>query len=109
MVFAALDLEWLQGVYYAPPRELLPEGATWTKIDGKGTVLVTGTKIDGNVTKPRGLSRTGKVAVGEPLPEKSLLQDFLARKNGVTNAMDPRGISVSMPSSPPAARSWRET
>src|SRR5437899_7026739 len=39
VVFAALDLDWLNGSDYAL-QKLLPEGATWTKIDTNGTILV---------------------------------------------------------------------
>jgi len=38
VVFAALDLDWLNGSDYALQMQL-PAGATWTKIDGKGTIL----------------------------------------------------------------------
>ena len=38
VVFAALDLDWLNRSDYALQMQL-PEGATWTKIDGKGTIL----------------------------------------------------------------------
>ena len=39
VVFAALDLDWVNGSDYALQMQL-PQGATWTKIDGKGTILV---------------------------------------------------------------------
>ncbi len=80
VVFAALDLDWLSRSDYAL-QKLLPEGATWTKIDGKGTVLVR-------------YPESEKWRVGEPLPETSLLKAFLTRKNGVMEAVDPNGISV---------------
>ncbi len=40
VVFAALDLDWVNQSDYAI-QKLLPVGATWTKIDGNGTILVT--------------------------------------------------------------------
>ena len=39
VVFAALDLDWVNRSDYALQMQL-PEGATWTKIDGNGTVLM---------------------------------------------------------------------
>ena len=80
VVFAALDLDWVNRSDYALQMQL-PEGATWTKIDGKGTILA-------RYPAPE------KWLVGEPLPEMSLLKTFLARKNGVMEAVDPKGISV---------------
>ena len=80
VVFAALDLDWLNRSDYALQMQL-PQGATWTKIDGKGTILV-------RYPAPE------KWLVGEPLPEMSLLKTFLTRKNGVMEAVDPKGISV---------------
>ena len=80
VVFAALDLEWLNGSDYALKLQL-PPGATWTKIDGKGTILA-------RYPAPE------KLLVGEPLPDTALLKTFLARKNGVMEAVDPKGISV---------------
>jgi PAS domain S-box-containing protein len=80
VVFAALDLDWLDRSDYAL-QKLLPEGATWTKIDTNGTILVR-------------YPAREKRFVGEPLPEKSLLTAFLTQKNGVMEARDPKGISV---------------
>jgi PAS domain S-box-containing protein len=80
VVFAALDLDWLDSSDYALQVQL-PQGATWTKIDGKGTILV-------RYPAPE------KGLVGEPLPEQSLLKTFLAQKNGVMEAVDPKGIRV---------------
>ena len=80
VVFAALDLDWVNRSDYALQMQL-PQGATWTKIDGNGTILV-------RYPAPE------KGLVGEPLPEMSLLKTFLARKNGVMEAVDPKGISV---------------
>ena len=39
VVFAALDLDWVSRSDYALQMQL-PKGATWTKIDGNGTILV---------------------------------------------------------------------
>ncbi len=80
VVFAALDLDWLNGSDYALQMQL-PEGATWTKIDGKGTILT-------RYPAPE------KWLVGQPLPEQSLLKTFLAQKNGVLEAVGPQGSSV---------------
>ena len=80
VVFAALDLDWVNRSDYALQVQL-PEGATWTKIDGKGTILV-------RYPAPE------KGLVGEPLPEMSLLTTFLTRKSGVMEAVDPKGNSV---------------
>ena len=80
VVFAALDLGWLNGSDYALQMQL-PEGATWTKIDGKGTILA-------RYPAPE------KLLVGEPLPDMVLLKTFLARKNGVMEGVDRKGISV---------------
>jgi PAS domain S-box-containing protein len=82
VVFAALDLDWVNRSDYAVQMQL-PEGATWTKIDGKGTILV-------RYPAPE------KWLVGEPLPlpEMSLLRTFLTQKNGVIEVADPKGTSV---------------
>lgn len=80
VVFAALDLDWVNRSDYALQMQL-PPGATWTKIDGKGTILA-------RYPAPE------KWLVGEPLPDMALLKTFLARKNGVMEAVDPKGISV---------------
>ena len=39
VVFAALDLDWVSRSDYVLQMQL-PQGATWTKIDGNGTILV---------------------------------------------------------------------
>ena len=80
VVFAALDLDWLNGSDYALQMQL-PAGATWTKIDGKGTILA-------RYPAPE------KWLVGEPMPDMALLKTFLARKSGVMEVVDPKGISV---------------
>jgi len=80
VVFAALDLDWLDGSDYAL-QKLLPEGATWTRIDTNGTILVRHPASE-------------KRLVGKPLPERPLLSAFLAQKNGVLEAVDPKGVPV---------------
>ncbi|MCX6917031.1 MAG: hypothetical protein NT167_28995, partial [Verrucomicrobia bacterium] len=80
VVFGALDLDWVNRSDYAL-QKLLPEGATWTKIDTNGTILVRYPAPENGL-------------VGEPLPEMSLLKTFLSRKSGVLEVVDPKGISV---------------
>ena len=80
VVFAALDLDWLDRSDYALQLQL-PEGATWTKIDGNGTVLARYPEPETKL-------------VGEPLPEQQLLKSFQTRKNGVMEAADSRGGAV---------------
>jgi PAS domain S-box-containing protein len=80
VVFAALDLDWLNDSDYALQMQL-PAGATWTKIDGKGTILA-------RYPAPE------KWLVGEPMRDMALLKSFLARKSGVMEVVDPKGISV---------------
>ena len=80
VVFAALDLEWVNRSDYALQLQL-PEGATWTKIDGSGRILLR-------------YPATEKGLLGQPLPEKVLLKTFLTRKNGAVEAVDPTGVSV---------------
>ncbi len=80
VVFAALDLEWVNRSDYALQLQL-PAGAAWTKVDGNGTILV-------RYPEPE------KELVGESLPEMSLLKTFLAQKNGVLEAVDTRGVPV---------------
>jgi PAS domain S-box-containing protein len=79
VVFAALDLDWLNRSDYAL-QMLLPKGGTWTKIDAHGTILVR--------------YPVPEKWLGESLPEKSLLKIFLTQKNGFVEAMDPKGIPV---------------
>jgi len=80
VVFAALDLDWLNRSDYALQIQL-PQGATWTKIDGNGTILVRYPAVE-------------KWLVSEPLPEAALLKAFLTHKNGVMEAVDPKGMSI---------------
>ena len=80
VVYAALDLEWVNRSDYALQMQL-PSGATWTKVNGDGTILV-------RYPAPKsGL-------VGEPLPEMSLLKTFQTRKDGVLDVVDSNGVSV---------------
>src|SRR5581483_7096541 len=80
VVFAAVDLDWINKSDYALEK-LLPEGCTWTKIDGNGTILL-------RYPAPE------KSLIGEPLEEKSLVKAFLARKNGVLEMTDSKGVRV---------------
>ena len=80
VVFAALDVEWVNRSDYALQMQL-PPGATWTKIDSKGTVLVRYPASENGL-------------VGKPLPELSLLQTLLTRKTGVMELVDPKGIPM---------------
>ncbi len=80
VVFAALDLDWVNRSDYALQMQL-PPGATWTKIDSQGTILLRYPAPEEGV-------------VGEPLPDMSLVKTFLTKKNGVMEAVDARGISV---------------
>ena len=77
VVFAALDLDWVNRSDYALQMQL-PQGATWTKIDGKGTILV-------RYPAPE------KGLVGEPLPEMSLLKTFLTAKKRCHGGGGPEG------------------
>jgi PAS domain S-box-containing protein len=78
VVFAALDLDWLNASDYVPQMQL-PQGATWTKIDTNGTVLVRYPE-----SKPS--------LVGKPLPEKSFFKISLIQTNGFMEAVDPKGV-----------------
>lgn len=77
VVFAALDLAWLKSSDYLP-QMLLPEGATWTKIDTNGAVLV-------RYPAPE------KAMEGKPLPELSFLKTFQSQTNGIMEAVDSEG------------------
>jgi PAS domain S-box-containing protein len=80
VVFATLDLDWLNASDYALQMQL-PRGATWTKVDSKGTILA-------RYPGPK------KSLVGEPLSDLSLLKTFLTRKSGVLEAVDSKGAPV---------------
>jgi signal transduction histidine kinase len=73
-------LDWFNRSDYAL-QKVLPQGATWTKIDGNGTILV-------RYPAPE------KSLIGEPLPEMPLLKTFLTQTNGVMEVADRKGISV---------------
>ncbi|MFO1487333.1 MAG: PAS domain S-box protein [Verrucomicrobiota bacterium] len=76
VVFAALDLEWLNRSQYALTVHL-PAGTTWTKIDVNGTILVRQPAANG--------------WIGQLLPERALVKQFLQQKNGELEAADERG------------------
>jgi PAS domain S-box-containing protein len=80
IVFAALDLDWLNGSDYVP-QMLLLKGASWTRIDTNGTILA-------RYPAPE------KSLVGQPLLEKSLFRTSLTRTNGVLEAVDSKGTRV---------------
>ena len=80
VVFAALDLDWLNGSDYVL-QMLLPKGATWTKTDTNGTILV-------RYPVPK------TSLVGKPLSEWPLFKTFLTQTNGVIEAVDAEGIHV---------------
>lgn len=80
VVFAAMDLDWLDGSDYALWK-LLPEGAIWTRIDTNGMILVRHPALE-------------KWLVADPLPQKPTLDAILAQKNGVLEAVDPKGVRV---------------
>ena len=95
VVFAALDLDWLNGSDYAP-QMLLPQGATWTKIDTKGTILV-------RYPAP-------KEVAGRQAPARIVaVKTFLTQKTASWRRWTRRVFQSSMTSRPPAARSWRAT
>jgi PAS domain S-box-containing protein len=77
VVFAALDLAWLKSSDYLPEM-LMPKGATWTKVDTNGTILV---RYPAPVTP----------IVGKFLPEESLFKTFRSQTNGLIEAVDSQG------------------
>lgn len=79
VVFAALDLDWFNRSQYALQSQL-PSGATWTKIDLNGTILVQ--------------QPASEKWIGRPWPEKALLNTFLTQKNGLMEAVNAQGISI---------------
>ena len=79
VVFAALDLDWFNRAQFALQSQL-PPGATWTKIDLNGTILVRQPMTEN--------------WIGRPWPEKELLQTFLTQKNGLMEAVNAQGISM---------------
>jgi PAS domain S-box-containing protein len=80
VVFAALDLDWLNSSDYVP-QMLLPKGATWTRVDTNRTILVR-------------YPAPGTSLVGKPLPENSWFKSLLPQTNGLREAVDPQGIHV---------------
>ena len=78
VVYAALDLEWFNRSQYALTLHL-PGGTTWTKIDLNGTILVR--------------QPAPEHWLGQPLPEQSLLQTFLTKKNGELEATNAQGMA----------------
>ena len=78
VVFAALDLEWLNRSQYALKLHL-PEGTTWTKIDLNGTILVR--------------QPAPEHWIGQPLPEQALVKTFLEKKNGELEAVNEQGVA----------------
>ncbi len=78
VVFAALDLEWLNRSQYALKLHL-PEGTTWTKIDLNGKILVR--------------QPAPEHWIGQPLPEPALVKTFLAQKNGELEAVNAQGVA----------------
>jgi PAS domain S-box-containing protein len=80
VVFAALDLAWLDGSDYAL-QKLLPQGAAWTKVDTHGTILARHPALE-------------KWLLADPLPQKSTLDAILAQENGVMESVDPKGVRV---------------
>lgn len=78
VVFAALDLDWLNRSQYALMLHL-PEGTTWTKIDLNGTILVR--------------QPAPEHWIGRPLPEQALVKTFLTQKNGELEALNAQGVA----------------
>ena len=78
VVFAALDLEWLNRSQYALKLHL-PEGSTWMKIDLNGKILVR--------------QPSPENWIGRPLPEQALLKIILAQKNGELEAANDQGVA----------------
>ena len=78
VVFAALDLDWLNRSQFALKLHL-PEGTTWTKIDLNGTILVR--------------QPAPEHWLGQPLPEPALVKTFLEKKNGELEAQNAQGVA----------------
>ena len=78
VVFAALDLDWLNRSQFALKLHL-PEGTTWTKIDLNGTILVR--------------QPAPEHWIGQPLPEPALVKTFLEKKNGELEALNAQGVA----------------
>jgi PAS domain S-box-containing protein len=80
VVYAALDLDWFNRSQFALQSQL-PPGATWTKIDLNGTILVR--------------QPAPEQWIGRAWPEKSLLKTVLSRTNGHRDAVNAQGIPTS--------------
>jgi PAS domain S-box-containing protein len=77
VVFATLDLDWVNRFESALPAQL-PQGATWTEVERAGRILV-------RYPSP-------EKWIGQPFPEKSLLKTVFRQNHGVVEAMSSDGI-----------------
>jgi signal transduction histidine kinase len=77
VVFASLDLGWANRLGSELPAQLT-KGATWTEIDYRGRILV-------RYPAP-------EQWVGQPIPERALLNTVFNESKGVTEAVDAKGI-----------------
>ncbi|MBI3849001.1 MAG: PAS domain S-box protein [Verrucomicrobia bacterium] len=77
VVFAALDLAWFNR-YESELQAQLPKDATWTQIDQRGTILVR--------------NPAPEKWIGQPLPQKGLMQTVSSETNGVVEALDLDGV-----------------
>jgi signal transduction histidine kinase len=77
VVFAALDIDWYIRFGSELPAQL-PKGATWVEIDRNGTMLF------------RFPPRAGWI--GQPLPERSLLNTVFSGGRGLVETLDADGI-----------------
>jgi PAS domain S-box-containing protein len=77
VVFAVLDLDWSSRFDSALPAQL-PPGATWTEIDRTGRILL-------RYPSP-------EKWIGQPFPEKSLLETVFNQNHGVVEAVSAYGI-----------------
>jgi PAS domain S-box-containing protein len=76
VVFAMLDLDWVSSFESALPAQL-PKGATWTEIDRAGRILA-------RYPLP-------EKWIGQPFPEKSLLETVFSQDHGVVEAVSTDG------------------
>jgi PAS domain S-box-containing protein len=77
VVFAALDPDWFDRSGSKLLAQL-PKGATWSEIDLNGTILV-------RYPAP-------EKWIGQPFPEKSLLETVFSQDHGVAEAVSPDGL-----------------
>jgi signal transduction histidine kinase len=77
VVFAALDIDWFSRFGSELPSQL-PKGATWVEIDRNGTMLF------------RFPPRAGWI--GQPLPERALLNTVFTSGRGMVETLDAEGI-----------------